>query len=542
MPLTVITMTGTLTDTVTADSLTGQMIIAGTPVRGSGKQIRGFDPAAGEPLEPVYQHGDAGNVEAACAAAAEAFGPYRATTSEQRAQFLEAIAANIEAISEPLIARTMAETGLPQARITGEVGRTTGQLRLFAGVLREGSWNGARIDTALPDRTPLPRADIRQRFIPLGPVAVFSASNFPLAFSVAGGDTASALAAGCPVVVKGHDAHPGTSELVARAISDAVAQSGLPAGTFSLLFGPGRELGTALVTDPRIKAVGFTGSRSGGTALVAAAAARPEPIPVYAEMSSINPVFLLDGALSNRGDALGRAFVGSLTMGSGQLCTNPGLVIAVDGPGLDAFVAAAREALSAAPATPMLTPNIARSYADGVASLTEAAAVVGRGEDAANETACSAALFATDAKSFLASEDLQAEVFGSSSLIVRCADTAEMHSVAAGIEGQLTATVHADDSDLDEAGRLLPLLELKAGRILFDGWPTGVEVCYAMVHGGPFPATSDSRSTSVGARAIERFLRPVAYQDVPKSLLPSAIADGNPDHVWRRIDGQLTQD
>ena len=542
MPLTVITMTGTLTDTVTADSLTGQMIIAGTPVRGSGKQIRGFDPAAGEPLEPVYQHGDAGNVEAACAAAAEAFGPYRATTSEQRAQFLEAIAANIEAISEPLIARTMAETGLPQARITGEVGRTTGQLRLFAGVLREGSWNGARIDTALPDRTPLPRADIRQRFIPLGPVAVFSASNFPLAFSVAGGDTASALAAGCPVVVKGHDAHPGTSELVARAISDAVAQSGLPAGTFSLLFGPGRELGTALVTDPRIKAVGFTGSRSGGTALVAAAAARPEPIPVYAEMSSINPVFLLDGALSNRGDALGRAFVGSLTMGSGQLCTNPGLVIAVDGPGLDAFVAAAREALSAAPATPMLTPNIARSYADGVASLTEAAAVVGRGEDAASETACSAALFATDAKSFLASEDLQAEVFGSSSLIVRCADTAEMHSVAAGIEGQLTATVHADDSDLDEAGRLLPLLELKAGRILFDGWPTGVEVCYAMVHGGPFPATSDSRSTSVGARAIERFLRPVAYQDVPKSLLPSAIADGNPDHVWRRIDGQLTQD
>jgi len=541
MPPTVSSMTGTLTDTVTAHALTGQMIIAGTPVRGSGKQIQGFDPAAGQPLEPVYQHGDAGNVEAACAAAAEAFGAYRATTSEQRAQFLEAIAANIEAISEPLIARTVAESGLPQARITGEVGRTTGQLRLFAGVLREGSWNGARIDTALPDRSPLPRPDIRQRYIPLGPVAVFSASNFPLAFSVAGGDTASALAAGCPVVVKGHDAHPGTSELVARAISDAVADTGMPAGTFSLLFGSGQKLGIALVTDPRIKAVGFTGSRSGGTALVAAAAGRPEPIPVYAEMSSINPVFLLDGALSNRGDALGRAFVGSLTMGSGQFCTNPGLVIAVDGPGLDAFVAAAREALSDAPATPMLTPNIARSYADGVAALTESANVVGRGQNSASETACSAALFATDAKSFLSSDELQAEVFGSSSLIVRCADTDQMHAVAQGIEGQLTATVHADESDLEEAGRLLPLLELKAGRILFDGWPTGVEVCHAMVHGGPFPATSDSRSTSVGAKAIERFLRPVAYQDVPKSLLPSAIADGNPENLWRRIDGQLTQ-
>lgn len=537
-PLTVDSMTATLA----ANTLTGQMIIAGTPVCGTGEQVRGFDPSAGKSLEPVYQHGDASHVETACAAAADAFAAYRATTSEQRATFLEAIATNIEAISEALIARAVAESGLPLPRITGEVGRTTGQLRLFAAVLREGSWNGARIDTALPDRTPLPRPDIRQRFIPLGPVAVFGASNFPLAFSVAGGDTASALAAGCPVVVKGHDAHPGTSELVARAISDAVRQSGLPAGTFSLLFGSGPDLGITLVTDPRIKAVGFTGSRSGGLALVAAAAARPEPIPVYAEMSSINPVFLLDGALATRGDDLGRAFVGSLTMGSGQFCTNPGLVIAVDSPGLDAFIVAAREALSAAPATPMLTPNIARSYASGVDALTGAADLVGRGEGPTGETSCRAALFATDAPSFLNSEVLQAEVFGSSSLIVRCADSDEMHAVAEGIEGQLTATVHADDSDVDEAGRLLPLLELKAGRILFDGWPTGVEVCHAMVHGGPFPATSDSRSTSVGARAIERFLRPVAYQSVPKSLLPSAIADGNPENLWRRIDGQLTQD
>lgn len=532
-------MTATMTET---PGLTGQMLIAGTPVPGTGTELRGFDPAAGRSLEPVYRYGDATHVDSACAAANEAFGTYRAATSEQRAQFLETIATNIEAIRETLIARAVAESGLPQARITGEVGRTTGQLRLFASVLREGSWNGARIDTPLPDRTPLPRPDLRQRHIPLGPVAVFSASNFPLAFSVAGGDTASALAAGCPVVVKGHDAHPGTSELVARAITEAVASCGLPAGTFSLLFGSGPELGIALVTDPRIKAVGFTGSRSGGMALVAAAAARREPIPVFAEMSSINPVFLLAGALATRGADLGRAFVGSLTMGSGQFCTNPGLVIAVDGPGLTAFSAAATEALTAAPATAMLTPTIAHNYTSGVEALSQAADLVARGQAGGSETCGQAALFTTDAASFLKSEALQAEVFGSSSLIVRCADADEMRAVAQGIEGQLTATVHADESDLDAAGELLPLLELKAGRILFGGWPTGVEVSHAMVHGGPFPATSDSRTTSVGSRAIERYLRPVCYQDVPKSLLPSAIADGNPDQLWRRIDGELTQD
>jgi NADP-dependent aldehyde dehydrogenase len=515
------------------------MIVAGTMVTGTGTEIRGFDPSVGTALEPAYRHGDTSHVEAACAAAAEAFGPYRATTSLQRAQFLENIAANIEAVAEVLVPRAVAETGLPEGRIAGEVGRTTGQLRLFSAVLREGSWNGARIDPAQPDRAPAPRADIRQRAVPLGPVAVFGASNFPLAFSVAGGDTASALAAGCPVVVKGHDAHPGTSELVGRAIAKAVADAGLPAGTFSLLFGSGRALGTALVTDPRIKAVGFTGSRSGGTALVAAAAARPEPIPVYAEMSSINPVFLLEGALRNRAAELATAFVGSLTMGSGQFCTNPGLVIAVDGPALDTFVAAAAEALAQAAPTPMLTPNIAQSYADGVANLTGAAELLARGGDGGSDTSCRAALFSTDAASFLGSEVLQAEVFGATSLLIRCADTDEVASVASELEGQLTATVHADDTDVDEAGRLLPVLELKAGRILFNGWPTGVEVGYAMVHGGPFPATSDSRSTSVGARAIERFLRPVAYQDVPKSLLPTAIADGNPDGIPRRVDGRL---
>jgi NADP-dependent aldehyde dehydrogenase len=524
------------------DTLTGQMIIAGEPVAGTGPEIRGFDPVAGADLEPAYRYGDATHVDAACAAAAAAFDGYRATTSEQRARFLERIADNVEALRDALVARASAETGLPQQRITGEVGRTTGQLRLFAEVLREGSWNGARIDPAQPQREPLPRPDIRQRAVPLGPVAVFGASNFPLAFSVAGGDTASALAAGCPVVVKAHDAHPGTSELVGRAVSAAVSASGLPAGTFSLLFIPGRELGTTLVTDPRIKAVGFTGSRSGGTALVAAAAGRPEPIPVYAEMSSINPVFPFDGALASRGADLGRAFVGSLTMGSGQFCTNPGLVIAVDGPGLDTFIASARDALVEAGATPMLTPAIAESYANGVAELAADADLVGRGAAGDERTSCRAALFSTDATTFRRSEALQAEVFGASSLVVRCADVAEVASVAADLEGQLTATLHVDESDYAAAAGLLPVLELKVGRILFNGWPTGVEVGHAMVHGGPSPATSDSRTTSVGARAIERFLRPVAYQDVPKALLPSAIADGNPDGLWRRMDGQLTQD
>ena len=532
-------MTATMPDT---SRLTGQMLIAGSPVRGSGTPIHAFNPSTGQELEPAYPYGDESHVDAACSAAAAAFAVYRSTTSEQRAQFLETIAANIEAISDDIIARAVAESGLPEARITGEVGRTTGQLRLFADVLREGSWNGARIDPALPDRKPLPRPDIRQRSIALGPVAVFGASNFPLAFSVAGGDTASALAAGCPVVVKAHDAHPGTSELVGRAITEAVADAGLPAGTFSLLFGSGPELGIALVTDPRIKAVGFTGSRAAGTALVAAAAGRPEPIPVYAEMSSINPVFLLDGALTTRGADLGRAFVASLTMGSGQFCTNPGLVIAVDGPGLDTFIAAARDAVAAGARHADAHPRHRRELRQRRQHAQRRGRPDRPRRGRRQRNACRAALFATDAASFLKSEALQAEVFGSSSLIVRCADAAEMRTVAENIEGQLTATVHADESDYDDARQLLPLLELKAGRILFDGWPTGVEVCHAMVHGGPYPATSDSRSTSVGSRAIERFLRPVCYQNVPKSLLPSAIADDNPDHLWRRIDGRLTQD
>ncbi|MBA8826415.1 NADP-dependent aldehyde dehydrogenase [Saccharopolyspora lacisalsi] len=527
------------TSTAATAEPTGHMTIAGTAVFGGGERVRAVDPSTGSAFGPAFGHGGAAEVERACAAAENAFAEYRTSTGEQRAVLLETIADNIEALGDALVEQVHAESGLPRTRVTGERARTTGQLRLFAEVAREGSWAGARIDPA--QRTPQPRADIRQRRIGIGPVAVFGASNFPLAFSVAGGDTASALAAGCPVVVKAHDAHPGTSELVGRAVTAAVASCGLPEGTFSMLFGSGPGLGTALVTDPRIRAVGFTGSRSAGTALTNAATGRTHPIPVYAEMSSINPVFLLPDALAGGGAQLATRFVGSLTLGSGQFCTNPGLVVAVDGPELRTFLDASAAAIGETEPTTMLTPAIARAYDDGVAALAarEEVSVLARGPETELPNACRAALLATDADSFVDDAALQQEVFGACGLVVRCRDAAQLRAVVEALEGQLTATVHATERDHDEAGQLVHALEPRAGRLLFNGWPTGVEVGHAMVHGGPHPATSDSKTTSVGTLAIERFLRPVAYQDVPAALLPSAVADGNPDKLWRRVDGAL---
>ncbi|MBC2931759.1 aldehyde dehydrogenase (NADP(+)) [Nocardioides sp. zg-1228] len=480
------------------------------------------------------------DVAAATTAAAHAFTAYRATTPEERGAFLEAVASEIESDKDAIIVEAVRESGLPEGRITGEVGRTTGQLRLFAGVVRQGDHLGVRIDPALPERTPLPRADIRQRMVPLGPVAVFGASNFPLAFSTAGGDTASALAAGCPVVVKGHPAHPVTGTLVARAITRAVERAGLPAGTFSFVLG-GIETGQELVTDPRIAAVGFTGSRGGGLALVRAAAEREVPIPVYAEMSSINPVVVLPGALEGDVAALAEAYVGSLTLGSGQFCTNPGLLFLPSGERGDAFLRAAGEAVGAATGQPMLTPGIAEAYASGTASLrgTEGVRVVGEGS-AAGEHAPAPGVYEAPVE-LLAIDDstVTDEVFGAAGVVVRYDDVTSLLPRLEGLEGQLTATVHATDADVDDARALLPVLELKAGRVLFNGWPTGVEVGHAMVHGGPYPATSDSRTTSVGSLAIERFQRPVAYQDVPAALLPAAVRDDNPWGLRRRIDGDL---
>jgi NADP-dependent aldehyde dehydrogenase len=517
------------------------MLIGATVIRGKGDRFQAINPATGDVMDPAFDGAGPEEVERACALASAAFDTYRETSPQTRAKFLEAIADAIMAIGDPLIERAVAETGLPAARITGERGRTTGQLRLFAAVVRDGGWMDLRIDPALPDRTPLPRSDLRLRMIGVGPVAVFGASNFPLAFSVAGGDTASALAAGCPVVFKAHPAHPGTSELVGRAIQSAVAACGLPEGVFSLLTGAGNWLGGALVADPRMAAVGFTGSRNGGLALERIAQQRSVPIPVYAEMSSINPVLLMPGALAARGAALGTAFVGSLTMGAGQFCTNPGLILGMAGPGLDAFAAAATQALRASNATTMLTPGIRQAYQAGVERLSKTNNVSAIAEGGPGQTAnsCPAALFMTDAAAFLADHTLEDEVFGAAGLIVRCDSPATMRDVMEKVAGQLTVTIQMDEGDTEGVRSLLPTLERRAGRILVNGWPTGVEVTHAMVHGGPFPATSDPRTTSVGTLAIRRFLRPVCYQDMPEALLPPALQGRGMAGAPLLLDGKL---
>ncbi|HCE6623387.1 aldehyde dehydrogenase (NADP(+)) [Pseudomonas aeruginosa] len=521
--------------------ISGQILVGQTASFGANGQIWGINAATGEKLEPGFGGATKDDLERACALASEAFNTYRETSLETRATFLETVAANILDIGDELIERCMAETGLPRARVEGERGRTVGQLCLFAAVVREGSFLDARIDPALPERKPLPRVDLRLRNIALGPVAVFGASNFPLAFSVAGGDTASALAAGCPVIVKAHSAHPGTAELVGRAVQKAVDDCGLPEGVFSLLFDSGRDVGQGLVADRRIKAVGFTGSRTGGTALMHIAAARPEPIPVYAEMSSINPVILMPHALTERGADIGKAFVASLTMGAGQFCTNPGLVIAIEGEGLEAFIAGASDALSNAAAQTMLSPGIFRSYCQGVTALQSHPSVTALAAGRAGETnQGQAALFSTSASDFLAHHELREEVFGAASLIVRCQNITQVQQVIKALEGQLIAALHIAGGDHILAQGLIPTLELKVGRILVNGFGTGVEVCHAMVHGGPFPATSDSRTTSVGSLAISRFLRPVSYQDLPQELLPVALRDANAYGIRQRINGVLT--
>ncbi|NSX15084.1 aldehyde dehydrogenase (NADP(+)) [Cupriavidus taiwanensis] len=504
--------------------ITGDMLIGAQAVRGTEATLQAINPATGAPIGPDFHGGGEAEVERACALAEAAFDTFRNTSPEQRASFLEAIAAGIEALGDALIERAHLESALPIARLQGERGRTAGQLRLFATVLREGRWQQATFDPALPERTP-PRPDLRMQRIAIGPVAVFGASNFPLAFSVAGGDTAAALAAGCPVVVKAHPAHLGTSELVGRVIQQAVRDAGLPEGVFSLLVGAGNAIGTALVSHPAIQAVGFTGSRAGGLALMQAAQRRPQPIPVYAEMSSINPVFLLPAALDARGEEIGRQLVDSLVLGVGQFCTNPGLVIGIEGPALDKFRASALAALQGKPAATMLTPGIHAAYQQGVAQLSSLDGLqrIGNGVDGNGANQARPAMFETTAAQFLADHRMQAEVFGPSTVLVVCRDLEEMLTVARQLEGQLTATMQLDDADHAAAQRLLPVLERKAGRVLCNGYPTGVEVAYAMVHGGPFPATSDARSTSVGATAIDRFLRPVCYQNLPQALLPEAL-------------------
>ena len=524
-------------------TLAGHSLIAGETTPGTSGTAHGINPATNEQLEPAYTLISEAQLKTATDAAADAFDSFSALEPEQHARFLEAIAENIEAMGDELIERASAETGLGLERLRGERARTTGQLRLFADVVRHGDFRGVRIDPAIPDRAPLPRADIRQRQIPLGPVAVFGASNFPLAFSVAGGDTASAFAAGCPVIVKAHNAHPGTAELVGEAIVKAVRDLDLHPGVFSLVYGSGASIGQALVADPAIKAVGFTGSRSGGTALMRTAAARPEPIPVYAEMSSINPVYVFPGTLNDDVETLARQYVASVTGSSGQLCTSPGLVFVPAGEAGDRFAATVSEAVSQLSGQTMLSGGIASAWEHGHNALESAPDVelIGRGQQGPTANAPAPAVFSAELDVFTSNPVLHEEIFGAASLVVRYKGVEDLIEATQLLEGQLTASLHVTEEDYSVAADLIPALERKVGRIIINGWPTGVEVGHAMVHGGPYPATSDSKTTSVGTLAINRFLRPVAYQNFPEELRPASLQDANPWQVNRLIDGKPEQ-
>ncbi len=526
-------------------NLHGKSFVGSQLSSGTGETVRAISPLDGKPLEPAFHAAGTHDVDAAMEQAEAAFTSYRETTSEQRAAFLERIADEIVAQGDDLIGRAHQETGLPQARLTGERTRTVNQLKLFAQVAREGSWVDARVDTAIPDRQPAPKPDLRRMLIPIGPVVVFGSSNFPLAFSVAGGDTASALATGNPVVVKAHSGHPGTSELVATAVRRAVIACRLPAGVFSMLHGSGKVIGAALVRHPFARAVGFTGSRAAGRALFDAAAARPVPIPVFAEMSSLNPVFILPGAMRERAARIAEGLRTSMTLGVGQFCTKPGLVFGLQGPGFDQFRETLAGLLEAvAPAT-MLHAGICDSYHHG---LTRAAAVSGvellaRSSEAADpaKTHGESVVLHTDVANFRKRPELAEEVFGPFALLISARAVAELEEVARGLEGQLTATMHGTPADLEQAGSLLRILERKAGRVIINGFPTGVEVCPAMNHGGPYPATTDVRFTSVGTAALQRFVRPICYQDFPPAQLPAALRDENPLGLWRLVNGRLVK-
>jgi 2,5-dioxopentanoate dehydrogenase len=516
----------------------GTSIISGKSTAQGARSFHAHDPATGQTLEPPFYPASEADVDRACRLAADAFEIYGQTAPEARAAFLRAIADSLEADGPAIVERANAESALPLPRLQGELGRTCNQLRLFAEVVEEGSWVDARIDAADPSRKP-PKPDVRSMRRPIGPVVVFGASNFPLAFSTAGGDTASALAAGNPVIVKAHPAHPGAGELVARVIAGAVERSALPSGTFALLFDDGVTVGQALVKHPHIRAVGFTGSRRGGEALMRLAASRPDPVPVYAEMGSVNPVVIFPGALHERAAAIAEGLHASFTLGVGQFCTNPGVVFLEAGVEGDAFVDLLAERTRATPAGAMLTAGISAAYAGGVTALRDRGANrIASGNAGTFAASGEASLWQVEASRALSEPHLLEEVFGPNTLVVRYRSVAELNSLIRKLDGQLTATVHALPEELREHDVLLQHLARKAGRLVANQFPTGVEVNHAMVHGGPFPATSDGQSTSVGTHAIERFSRYVAYQNWPDEALPAELRDGNPRGIWRMVNGE----
>lgn len=529
-------------------NLTGEQIIGFSFSRQGTASFHGVNPIDGTALEPLYYEATALEVDRAFRIAQQAFRVYRKKKPAEKALFLERIADEILALGDDLIYRCMAETALPEARLMGERVRTLNQLKLFVQVLREGSWVEARVDTAIPDRQPVPKPDLRQMSIPLGPVGIFGASNFPLAFSVAGGDTASALAAGCPVVVKAHPAHPGTSEMVGRAILKAAKETNMPEGVFSLLHGLSVEVGMEMVNHPLAKAIGFTGSFKGGKALYDAAVRRSEPIPVYAEMGSTNPVFILPEALKVRKDSIAAGLVNSVTLGVGQFCTKPGLVFIMQSKEAEEFIKSAAKEMSAVPAGVMLTGNIKSSFEAGIEArrAIEDLEVIARGKSPGDESkrCCQAIplLLQTTVESFMENPLLEEEVFGPAAIIITVPDKDQLMKVASVLRGHLTATIHSTDDELAEFSELAAILEDKVGRLILNGFPTGVEVCPSMHHGGPFPATTDLRTTSVGTAAIKRFVRPVCFQDFPGALLPEELRDENPLHIFRLVNGHWTRD
>jgi alpha-ketoglutaric semialdehyde dehydrogenase len=528
----------------TTEILSGRSLIGAREANGHGDIFYAVDPATGETLQPGFVSASAEEIEQAARIATEAYDTFRRVSGRDKAAFLRKIAENIESISPEVIERAQRETALPQARLQSETARTCNQLRLFAQVVEEGLWVQARIDRADPNRKPLPKPDIRSMLRPLGPIAVFGASNFPLAFSVAGGDTASALAAGNPVILKAHPAHPGTSELVGRAIQQSVRECRLPEGVFSLLFDAGTRVGTELVRHPMIKAGGFTGSRAAGRALMDVAASRPEPIPFFAEMSSTNPVFILPGALHERGDSIAAGLHTSFTLGGGQFCTKPGMVFVQQCREAETFAQKLKDLVSASSSPHLLTKGICSSYSSGVATRRKNSRVkvLAEGATTASDAGflVQPALFATDAGSFLGS-DLQEEIFGPTTLLVHHSTRDEVLQIARSLEGHLTATIQGTEQDLHDFSDLMAILEDKVGRLIFNAFPTGVEVTHAMVHGGPYPSTSDGRSTSVGSQAIFRFARPVCYQGFPDTALPDELKNANPLGIWRLLDGEMSR-
>ena len=502
--------------------------------------VKSVDATTGEVLPQDFYQATPGEVDRAARAAAAAYPAFRALSAGRRAEFLDAIADELDALGDEFVAVVCRETALPAGRIQGERGRTSGQMRLFAQVLRRGDFYGARIDRALPQRTPLPRPDLRQYRIGLGPVAVFGASNFPLAFSTAGGDTASALAAGCPVVFKAHSGHMATAQWVADALIRAAERTGMPAGVFNMIYGSG--VGEALVKHPAIQAVGFTGSLHGGRALCDMAAARAQPIPVFAEMSSINPVIILPQALAVRSANIARELAASVVQGCGQFCTNPGLVVGIRSAAFSAFIQQLAAQISEQPAQTMLNAGTLRSYGKGLNALLKHERIAHVAGQAQLGNQAQPQLFKADVSLLLEGDEvLQEEVFGPTTVVIEVADQAQLNAALNGLRGQLTATLIGEEADFAQFSELTELLEQKVGRILLNGYPTGVEVCDSMVHGGPYPATSDARGTSVGTLAIDRFLRPVCLQNYPDSLLPDALKNANPLGIQRLVDGQVSR-